>query len=123
MRPNPVPVAVAAWLVPGAGHLMARELRKGVIFFVVLVGMFGIGLGYGGEFFPLNFDDKLVFLGALAEWAIGGPRLVAGILGGGRGELVAATYEYGNTFLIVAGLLNALIVLDAIDLARGTRKS
>ena len=122
MRPNPVPVAVAAWLVPGAGHVMAGELRKGVIFFVVLVGMFSIGLGYGGEFFPLSFDDLLVFLGALAQWAIGGPRLVAGLLGGGAGEVVAATYEYGNTFLIVAGLLNALIVLDAVDLARGTRK-
>jgi hypothetical protein len=46
--------------------------------------------------------------------------MLAGVLGGGRGEIVAATYEYGNTFLIVAGLLNALIVLDAVDLARGT---
>jgi hypothetical protein len=120
---NPVSVAVAAWLVPGAGHLMARQLRKGIIFFVVLTGMFGIGLSYGGEFFPLDFADKLVFLGALAQWAVGGLRLVAGILGGGGGELIAATYEYGNTFLIVAGLLNALVVLDAVDLARGTQKS
>jgi hypothetical protein len=120
MRPNPVPVAVAAWLVPGAGHLMARELRKAVTFFVVLVGMFAIGLGFGGEFFPLDIGQPLVFLGGLAEWAIGAPRMLAGVLGGGRGEIVAATYEYGNTFLIVAGLLNALIVLDAVDLARGT---
>lgn len=122
MRPNPVPVAVAAWLVPGAGHLMAQEFRKAAVFFVVLVGMFVIGLGFGGEFYPLDVSDPLVFLGALAEWAIGAPRIIAGLAGAGTGDVVAATYEYGNTFLIVAGLMNALIVLDALDLARGTRK-
>jgi hypothetical protein len=33
-----------------------------------------------------------------------------------------ATFEYGNTFLLVAGLLNYLAMLDAFDLAAG-RKS
>jgi hypothetical protein len=42
--------------------------------------------------------------------------------GWGPGEVVAATYEYGNTFLIVAGLLNALVVLDAFDLASGRKR-
>jgi hypothetical protein len=37
--------------------------------------------------------------------------------------VVDATYEYGNTFLIVAGLLNLLVVLDAFDRARGRRPS
>jgi hypothetical protein len=36
--------------------------------------------------------------------------------------VVSATYEYGNTFLIVAGLLNTLAVLDVFDLGMG-RKS
>jgi hypothetical protein len=30
-----------------------------------------------------------------------------------QGDVVAASYEFGNTFLIVSGLLNALVVLDA----------
>ena len=33
-----------------------------------------------------------------------------------------ATYEYGNTFLLVAGLLNYLCMLDAFDISAG-RKS
>ncbi len=33
--------------------------------------------------------------------------------------MVEATYEYGNTFLIVAGLLNMLVVIDAYDVALG----
>ena len=31
------------------------------------------------------------------------------------------TYEYGNTFLIVAGLLNLLVVIDAYDVALGRK--
>ena len=60
---------------------------------------------------------------SVAEWAILGPRLVAEMAGAGQGRVVAATYEYGNTFLIVAGLLNILVVLDAVDRARGRRPS
>ena len=35
--------------------------------------------------------------------------------------MTAASYEYGNTFLIVAGLLNMLVVLDAYDIALGRK--
>lgn len=33
-----------------------------------------------------------------------------------------STYEYGNTFLLVAGLLNYLVMLDAFDIAAGRKK-
>ena len=42
---------------------------------------------------------------------------LAALAGGGQVTSTAVTYEYGNTFLIVAGLLNTLVVLDACDLA------
>ena len=32
------------------------------------------------------------------------------------------TYEYGNTFLLVAGLLNYLAMLDAFDIAAGRKE-
>ena len=34
---------------------------------------------------------------------------------------MAITYEYGNTFVIVAGLLNMLVVLDVFDIAKGRK--
>ena len=37
-------------------------------------------------------------------------------------QAARATYEYGNTFLLIAGLLNYLTMLDAFDIAAG-RKS
>lgn len=37
-------------------------------------------------------------------------------------QAARATYEYGNTFLLIAGLLNYLAMLDAFDIFAG-RKS
>jgi hypothetical protein len=121
MRSNPIGTGLIAWLVPGAGHFLAGESRKAMIFFVVLGAMFALGLGFRGELFTLN-SEPLVFLASAAQWALGLPRLLATIMGGGRGDVTAVTYEYGNTFLIVAGLLNTLVVLDAVDLARGVKR-
>jgi hypothetical protein len=41
---------------------------------------------------------------------------------GYEGDLVAAGYEYGTAFLLTAGLMNWLLVLDCWDIAVG-RKS
>ena len=40
----------------------------------------------------------------------------------GNGAIEKLTFEYGNTFAIVAGLLNFLVVLDAYDIATGKKK-
>jgi hypothetical protein len=119
---NPATVAVVAWLIPGGGHFLVGQLRKSLIFFVVLSAMFVIGLAFGGRLFSFQWNEPLVVLAAAAEWVLALPRFMATIMGQGRGDVVAITYEYGNTFLIVAGILNSLIVLDALDYARG-RKS
>ena len=112
---------LVALAIPGAGHLMVGQNRKAIIFFVVLVGMFLIGLQFKGELFPFQWADPLVFLASLAQWAMVLFRFGAEMVGAGRGDVVAVTYEYGNTFLIVAGLLNVLLALDAVDIARGAK--
>jgi hypothetical protein len=119
---HPAALFVVAWLIPGAGHFLLGKISKAVLFFVVLVAMFVIGIGYGGRLFPFLPTDPLVFLAAAAEWLLGLPRLVAAIGGFGEGRVVTITYEYANTFLIAAGLLNALVVLDASDVAAGRKR-
>ena len=49
------------------------------------------------------------------------PYMAAERLGYGVGVLSSPSYDYGNTYLWVAGLLNYLIVLDAFDVARGRK--
>ena len=63
----------------------------------------------------------LVALAAIADIGLGGPWLLARMAGAGSGVVTATTYEYGNTFLIVAGLLNYLVILDAFDIAMGRK--
>lgn len=114
-------ICFAAWLVPGAGHLYLKRIDKGAVFLAVLPVMFVIGLGLQGRIFPFQPSQPLVALAALADLGIGMPYFVAWALRFGHGNVVAATYEYGNTFLIAAGLLNVLVVLDAYDIAAGRK--
>ena len=109
-------MCLAGWLVPGLGHLWLGR-RKGLIFLLVLPAMFVLGLFLEGRIFPVEFSQPLVALAALANMGIGLPYLFARAMGYGGGTVIAVTYEYGNTFLIVAGLLNLLVVIDAFDIA------
>ena len=83
--------------------------------------MFALGLGLQGRIFPFDFSQPLVALEALADVGVGIPYFIARALGYGAGNVIAVTYEYGNTFLIVAGLLNALVVIDAYDISMGRK--
>jgi hypothetical protein len=116
-----IPVAVSAWLVPGLGHMMLGRPRRALTFFVIVTGMFALGLTLRGELFPLETSEPLTFLAGLAEIGAGLPYFAARLLGLGAGEVTAVTYEYGYTFCIVAGLLNMLIMLDAYDIAVGRK--
>jgi hypothetical protein len=107
--------------VPGLGHIWLGRRQKGTIFLVSLTLMFVFGLWLEGALFPFQLAEPLVALGALADLGVGLPYIVARAVGAGAGRVVAITYEYGNTFLIVAGLLNMLVVLDAFDIAKGRK--
>ena len=116
-----VMICLVAWVVPGAGHLWLGRLSKGCIFFVALLAMFSIGLMLEGELFSIEPSQPLVALAALADLGIGASYFIAQMFGFGVGRVVATTYEYGNSFLIVSGLLNMLVVLDVFDLALGRK--
>lgn len=125
VRPNNAPhdavLFLLAWLIPGAGHFTLGKRQKALVFGIVLPGMFLIGLVLKGRLFPFTPGDPLVALASLANVMAGVPYLAARLFGAGGGVVTASTYEYGNTFMIAAGLLNTLVVLDAYDVARGRK--
>jgi len=112
---------LAAWLVPGSGHLWLGRRVKGLVFLVALTAMFAIGLAFQGRLFPFEASQPLVFLAAAADVAAGLPYFAAWAFGWGQGQVAAITYEYANAFLIVAGLLNMLVLLDVYDTAVGRK--
>lgn len=114
-------LCLAAWAIPGAGHLWLGRTQKGAVFLVALTTMFVLGLLLQGRLFPFHLGEPLVALAAVANAGLGLPWIIGRALDIAPGTVTAVTYEYGNTFLIVAGLLNFLVVLDAYDVASGRK--
>lgn len=114
-----------AWLVPGAGHIWLRRPLRGLLLGGAVWTMFAVGLGLGGHLF--NILDTST--GALSQvfgffnLGTGALYLISWAIDVGFAEYAdRATYEYGNTFLMVAGLLNYLTMLDAFDISSGRKR-
>ena len=110
-----------AWAVPGAAHLWLGRTQKGLVFLIALPLMLVCGLWLEGRLFPFELTQPLVALAAFADVGVGIPYVVAKMLGAGAGRVIAQDFEYGNAFLIVAGLMNMLVILDAFDVAQGRK--
>lgn len=100
---------------------MQGRRQKGIIFLIALPAMFAIGLALRGRLFPFVLTEPLVGLAAFANLGMGIPYFIATALGLGAGVVTEASYEYGNTFLIVSGLLNMLVAIDAYDVRLGRK--
>ena len=114
-------LCLAAWAVPGAGHLWLGRRQKGLVFLLAIPAMFAVGLLLDGRIFPFNLSEPLVALAAVADVGVGAGWLLARMRDAGAGAVTSVTFEYGNIFLIVAGLLNFLVILDAFDIGMGRK--
>jgi hypothetical protein len=117
-----VPACLFAWLLPGAGHLYLGRWAKGLIFMGAIGALFLLGVAMDSRLqLYLGFEDPLALLFSLAQMAVGIPYFLARALGFEAGQVTSVTYEYGNTFTAVGGLLNILVILDAHDTALGRK--
>ena len=112
---------VLAWAVPGLGHIATGRIGRGLIFGFIVVALFVGGIGLHGKVYRPEEGQPLSYLAAVGAAGVGLPYVVAHAMGAGFGDIRTQSYEYGNTFTLVAGLLNLLIVLDAYDVASGKR--
>jgi hypothetical protein len=122
---------LAAWFVPGLGHLMLKKWGRAAAMGGAVWLCFFLGLAMGGHMYDLsntqNTSSTLLQVPPMiANLGTGLLFVISWLLGIGFGDdpqqAIRATYEYGNTFLLIAGLLNYLVMLDAFDIAAG-RKS
>ncbi len=134
-NPVPLPLLGAAWLIPGLGHLILGKRICAAVFFGVITAGFVTGVLLEGEVGVPMAENPFSWLSTLAcagngvlyifrlIWLNGlGPLLSNIPLGlDGGGDPVAAGFGYGKTFLITAGLMNLLAVLDVSDIARGAK--
>ena len=121
-------VGLAAWAVPGLGHLMQKRWGRALLLGGSVWLMFFVGLWAGGHLFRLSSSDQgfsglLQVLPMTANFGTGLLYIVCWLTNAGFAEQAQlVTYEYGNTFLLVAGLLNYLVALDAFDIAAGRKQ-
>jgi hypothetical protein len=123
-------MGLAAWLVPGLGHLLqGRWVRAMLLGGAVWISFLG-GLWMGGHLFTVGGSEHglsalLQLPPMIANLGSGILYIISWVFGVGFADDPAhaarATYEYGNTFLLVAGLLNYLAMLDAFDIAAGRK--
>lgn len=113
--------AFLAWLVPGAGHVFLGRRGRGVAFFVIVGIALGLGWQLDGELSHRLAGHPLEVLRTLGCLGLGLPYFLLRLGLGYAGQLQAPGYEYGSAFLLTAGLMNYLLVLDAWDVARGEK--
>ena len=115
-----VAAGLLAWVWPGLGHLYLRRRGRGLFLMAAILALFALGVAMDSRLqLHLGLEDPLALLFSAAQMAIGAPYFLARSLGFEAGLVTSPTYEYGNTFTAVAGLLNILVILDALDIARG----
>lgn len=134
---------VLAWLVPGLGHLYLGKRRRAAVFFSVVVGLFALGVASDGAASLFEPRQPLSFLATLDNLATGPIDLISRyhtyggivfalppdegdprrteLLGRLRARVRGVTYEYGNIYLLTAGLMNILLMLDCYDIATGRK--
>ena len=131
---------IAGWLVPGAGHAVLGRVRRAALFFLLIMGSFGIGLAEEGRLALYSpRDGFLTGLQLVANLGVGPADALARIKVYGEAAYVlpdqsdpaqvpllekfrerqrSAVSAYGTAFLWSAGLMNLLLLLDVWDIAK-----
>ena len=117
-------LALIGWLVPGLGHLGQGRVTRGALGGATVLALFLSGVALGGHIYGLR-DTSEGLLSSLFGFCDMGSGLLC--LGSKALGLAVTehpqlyTSEYGNVFLMVAGLLNFILSLDAFDISMGRK--
>ena len=133
---------VLAWLVPGLGHVLLGQYRRGLLFGVLVWGCFGLGMAHEGRLALRDARQPfLTTLQVVANVGVGPADMIArksvyGTLAyrlgdarptpesARRGEIFRSRARsgvsiYGTAYLWTAGLMNLLLLFDVWDIGRG----
>ena len=116
----------AAWLIPGAGHFLLKKTGRGALIFASVFLMFLFGLFMRGTMFmPEKGADYLTSLinygGFVCNLAAGAMYLLTTMFGYAQPDMPGDVHDYGTKFLVTAGLLNILAMVDAWEIGTGKK--
>src|SRR5665213_2091438 len=112
-----LPPVVLGWIVPGGGHFLLKRTGRGALILASVALMFLFGLFMRGTMFTPERGDILTTLinygGFASDLASGALYFAATMFGYMQPDMPGATHDYGTKFLVAAGLLNVLAMVDA----------
>jgi hypothetical protein len=111
-----------AWLVPGLGHIYLKRAARGVIFLALVVIAIAIGYSLQGNLYKPISGQPLTYLATMGSMGMGVPYFVLRYGMHYEGVQEAAGFEYGTAFLLTAGLMNLLLVLDVWDIGSAKKE-
>lgn len=113
---------LSAWLVPGLGHFYLKRPLRGLAFFALVVASVLIGCKLEGHLYQVAAGQPLSMLATFASMGMGFLYFLLRYALHFQGNIMGAGYEYGSAFLLTAGLMNLLLVLDVWDIVRGKKE-
>jgi hypothetical protein len=106
----------AGWLVPGAGHVLVGQWKKGLFFFLILGATYLFGMWIAG-FRPVSFDDNPFYF--VGQYGSGVTMLIAKLRGAEKAvvgpSLHPSWFDPGLLYVCVVGLLNLVVMLSVLD--------
>jgi hypothetical protein len=117
---------IAAWVIPGGGYFLLKKSGRGALVLASVVLMFLFGIFMRGVMFtPEKGVDYLTSLinygGFVCNLAAGALYVLASIFGYSQPDMPGAVHDYGTKFLVTAGLLNILAIVDTWEIATGKK--
>ena len=120
---SPFAALVLGWLFPGLGHFYLGRRKTALAFALIVTATFLAGISFQGRLYWIEPGQPLTMLATFAVYGAGLLNIAARVLSDNPGgTILSATYEYGCAFLLTAGLMNLLLVLDAWDIATGRKR-
>lgn len=114
--------AALAWVFPGLGHFYLRKPRTAILYAAIVTATFLLGLSFQGRLYTPEAGQPLTVLATFAVYGAGLLNLAARMVSTNpNGSILSVTYEYGCAYLLTAGLMNLLLMLDAYDIAVGRK--
>ena len=119
---SPLVAAALAWVFPGLGHLYLGKRRLALAYAAIVVTTFLLGLSFEGRLYTVEQGQPLTILATFAVHGAGLlPIAARALLDNPGGSILSVTFEYGCSYLLTAGLMNLLLMLDAWDIAVGRK--
>lgn len=120
-----LPAVALGWVLPGGGHFLLKRRIRGALLLGSIACTFLLGILLRGVLFQPKTGDLLTTIiycgGFLGDLASGIFYLLTVWLGYSQPDVAGHMHDYGTKFLVTAGLLNVLAMVDAYEIATGKK--